>query len=152
MSPQKYQIIINLSNNLPEDFSISFDELSSWNLNKYKPVYKSEKDSPSLKLQSFEEVELICDNPQFIAGRFRIPVDDGEGKISKIPFDFMIAKYILERKKNRSAFRTPFFDKLSGVQIRNIHGKVVDGIMPECLKKIRERNEFLRQKKLFSSK
>lgn len=140
------KIIIKLKPTLPEDFNITYDELKDWHLRKYKPNPNQTVELYKLNIKSIEDIELIYEDAHCVAGKFNLPVM-GQSDIKELNVDFMIAKHILERTKNRSGFRTDDFNQLTENQVDAIHAKFIDDIVPKSLERLRQHNEFLRQKK-----
>lgn len=139
------KIIIKLQPTLPEDFNITYDELKDWYLGKYKPNPNQTDELYKLDIKSIEEIELIYEDAYCVGGKFNIPVVAQSDK-KELNADFMIAKHILERTKHRSGFRIDGFNRLTEKQVNAIHEKFIDDIVPKCLERLRQHNEFLRQK------
>ncbi|MCO6447410.1 MAG: hypothetical protein J5I67_07155 [Ignavibacterium album] len=140
------KIIIKLQQTLPEDFNITYEELKDWYLGKYKPNPNQSDELYKLDIKSIEDIELIYEDAHCVAGKFKIPVVALSDK-KELNADFMIAKHILERTKHRSGFRIDGFNQLTEKQVNAIHAKFIDDIVPKCLERLRQHNEFLRQKK-----
>ncbi len=138
-------IEIELRTKLPEDFSISYEELSDWNLGKYKPNPNQIEEVITFKIRGIKEVRIIYEDAKCIAGRFDIPVYEGS-KLTKHNVDFMIAKHIFERTKPRCGYKFDLFDKLTKNQVESINHKVIDQIVSKSIEKLRQYNELLRQR------
>lgn len=139
--------MIKLSEVIPEDFSITYEELVEWHLGKYKTNPEIKSDIYKMDLKSIDEVTIIFENVQCVVGRFSITLKGAIGNDS-MKIDFMIAKHIRENTKNRVAFRTEIFNRLTEKQVKSLHAKIIDEIVPASLEKLRQYNEFLRQKNL----
>ncbi|KAB2852758.1 MAG: hypothetical protein PHY57_11155 [Ignavibacterium sp.] len=139
------KIIIKLQQTLPEDFNITYEKLKDWYLGKYKPNPNLTDEIYKLNIKSIAEIELIFEDAHCVAGKFNLPVM-GQSDIKELNVDFMIAKHILERTKHRSGFRIDNFNQLTEKQVNAIHAKFIDDIVPKCLERLRQHNEFLRQK------
>lgn len=145
-------IIVKLEPKLPQDFRITFNELKDWHYGKFKPNSKSSKSGLTLKIRSWKGAEIIYEDNNIIAGRFKIDAIMKDNSKAKIPFDFMIGKLIFEKTKHRIRAKTLslYYNQLEEKQISSINKKTVDTLMPECFEKLKQYKSFLEQKNIKS--
>lgn len=151
MKKKNFEIRLNLQEQLPSDFSIKYEELEDWFYGKYRPNKKATEKELNLNISSWKEFEIIYEDVSKIAGRFSINAIEKNEKMIEVPFDFMIAKQMIEKTKQRIRWKSPYYNSITEKQGMTIHKKVVDQLMLECLERLRQYKAFLAQKKLQES-
>ena len=141
MANNRFKIKVNLQPNLPDDFPIKYEEMDDWHLGKYKPNKDPSNKGMNIKLNAWNEAEILYEDAKFIAGQFTIEADE-----EIIPFEFMIAKFLYEKSRNKIRMTCPYFNRLSEKELNSFHRISANQLMPECLERMRLYNEFLRQK------